>query len=257
MITFRFTDAAAVDTSFARLSPTMFPDGTSQVWKLAIPDEPISIRIVWEFEGEDEVFHLLQLLELANQLRLQIHVHAPFLPYGRQDKMPCNESTFALSVLGKAMGNYPMVLSTIDAHSTGHWFFGRRVKFHSFLPRKAIEDAFGSVEADCICYPDESAMMRYGASPAVFFEKHRDQSTGTITGMSLKSRENLGERILIVDDICDGGRTFIEASKALKEESPGARLFLYVSHGIFSKGTQCLVDAGIERIFTHKGEVKL
>lgn len=42
---------------------------------------------------------------------------------------------------------------------------------------------------------------------------------------------------VIVDDICDGGRTFVELGKLLKEQ--GAKtVTLFVTHGIFSKGIQ-------------------
>lgn len=40
---------------------------------------------------------------------------------------------------------------------------------------------------------------------------------------------------LIVDDLCDGGYTFIQLGKALKEQG-ASKVFLYVSHGYFSKG---------------------
>jgi ribose-phosphate pyrophosphokinase len=43
----------------------------------------------------------------------------------------------------------------------------------------------------------------------------------------------------IVDDICDGGRTFIELSKELKKRNCG-NVYLIISHGIFSKGIDVL-----------------
>jgi len=46
---------------------------------------------------------------------------------------------------------------------------------------------------------------------------------------------------LIVDDICDGGGTFLGLAEELKECNSGD-LYLAVSHGIFSKGSQTLLD---------------
>lgn len=40
---------------------------------------------------------------------------------------------------------------------------------------------------------------------------------------------------LIVDDICDGGGTFIGLAEELKRKNAG-KIYLAVSHGIFSKG---------------------
>lgn len=42
--------------------------------------------------------------------------------------------------------------------------------------------------------------------------------------------------LLIVDDICDGGATFIELAKVLKDRLVFNKIYLIVTHGIFSKG---------------------
>ena len=46
-------------------------------------------------------------------------------------------------------------------------------------------------------------------------------------------------KCLIIDDICDGGGTFIGLAKELKQKNAGD-LYLAVSHGIFSKGLEAL-----------------
>lgn len=40
---------------------------------------------------------------------------------------------------------------------------------------------------------------------------------------------------IIIDDICDGGATFINIAKAIKDERKSAKIYLIVTHGIFSK----------------------
>ena len=54
---------------------------------------------------------------------------------------------------------------------------------------------------------------------------------------------------VIIDDICDGGRTFIEISKTILQSSPTSRVFLVVTHGIFSGGFLTLWD-NLNGIFT-------
>lgn len=44
--------------------------------------------------------------------------------------------------------------------------------------------------------------------------------------------------IIIIDDICDGGATFINIAKAIKEACHNNKLYLIVTHGIFSKGLE-------------------
>lgn len=50
-----------------------------------------------------------------------------------------------------------------------------------------------------------------------------------------------GAPCIILDDICDGGRTFIEAAKVLKEAGAG-KLALYTTYGIYSNGIEGLLD---------------
>lgn len=71
--------------------------------------------------------------------------------------------------------------------------------------------------------------------------KHRDILSGQIlrTEVDMKP-EHVGKNLVIIDDICDGGRTFIEIAKEIRrhEESQNvkSKLFLVVTHGIFSAG---------------------
>lgn len=90
--------------------------------------------------------------------------------------------------------------------------------------------------------PDAGAykkVFEYGASlrmPVVGAMKHRDPD-GTIS-MSF-THDVKGKDCLIVDDLCDGGATFVSLAEVLKLQ--GARkVYLYVTHGIFSKGFEKL-----------------
>jgi phosphoribosylpyrophosphate synthetase len=61
------------------------------------------------------------------------------------------------------------------------------------------------------------------------------------------------KRVLIVDDICDGGKTFELLAKDLYNAG-AEEVNLFVTHGLFSKGLIPLKLAGIKRIFTNKGQ---
>lgn len=52
-----------------------------------------------------------------------------------------------------------------------------------------------------------------------------------VTFEQLKSEKDF----IIIDDICDGGATFINIAKAIKNERKSAKTYLIVTHGIFSK----------------------
>lgn len=68
--------------------------------------------------------------------------------------------------------------------------------------------------------------------------KHRDEE-GKIDLTFMGDVKD--KHCLIVDDLCDGGRTFIELGKKLKEQG-AQKVYLYVSHGLFSNGFEKLME---------------
>jgi len=78
--------------------------------------------------------------------------------------------------------------------------------------------------------------------------KIRDVTSGKLSGFKVGA-ENLNNKpCLIVDDICDGGGTFNGLATELKNKNSGD-LYLAISHGIFSKGTDTLTD-NFNKIYT-------
>ncbi|SET54651.1 ribose-phosphate diphosphokinase [Thorsellia anophelis] len=84
--------------------------------------------------------------------------------------------------------------------------------------------------------------------PVLEASKKRDTKTGQIISSSIETHPNYPEKVMIIDDICDGGRTFIELAKVLKLNGVKS-IWLYVTHGIFSQGLS-VFDDYIESIFT-------
>ena len=82
-------------------------------------------------------------------------------------------------------------------------------------------------------YPDEGSMKRYSGMinmPYAFGMKKRDWETGKILGLDVMNADLVkGKNVLIVDDICSRGGTFLHSAKALKEAG-AERIFLYVTH---------------------------
>lgn len=64
------------------------------------------------------------------------------------------------------------------------------------------------------------------------------------------------EAYLLIDDICDGGRTFIEIAKVLRNQGVNVHIYLIVTHGIFSAGFTEL-SKYFTRIFTTNSIYKL
>ena len=80
--------------------------------------------------------------------------------------------------------------------------------------------------------------------------KSRNKATGEFIGFTVPDpRLFETNAVLIVDDICDGGGTFVGISKTLLDQEFVPRQGLYVTHGIFSKGFENL-NTHFEVVYT-------
>lgn len=243
------------------VNTTIFPDNTSQVWKLPeeILNETNYAHITWEFSHEGEFMQLAQLKDLLDIHNISATLRLPYLPYGRQDKDISNVSTFALitfSHLINIMRFKEVIIH--DPHSERALRLIQRSKAQ--YPKSELQNVILSTNITLACYPDKGAVSKYTevykeeiGSAFIYGEKVRDQLTGNITHYEVIGNCK-GETVLIVDDLIDGGATFKILAKALLER--GAKsVNLFASHGIFSKGTRTLFESGISRIFITEGEV--
>lgn len=242
---------------------TIFPDKTSQVWKISPKfllnaQKYGSISVRWDFQHESEFMHLAQLKMLLDSMSTDyMNLYLPYLPYGRQDKSITNTTTFALVAFAGLLNSlrFDEVVIT-DPHSSRalNLIHNSRAQY----PVGTLADALYVTKNNIVCYPDKGALDKYTNTYSYKYisgEKYRNQQTGEITGYELLGNP-YGLSVMIVDDICDGGATFIMLSKALLKA--GAKeVNLFVSHGLFTKGTKELVKAGINRIFTKEGELIL
>lgn len=242
----------------SKLNITLFPDNTSQVWKIkeSLLSPPTGIiRIEWRYSHEGELIQLAQLKALLDVRQMFANLYIPYLPYGRQDKLIANDSTFALRVFAKILNGMNFERIAIqDPHSQiALSLINNSIAVY---PYRELDAIFKYIKPDYVCYPDAGATVKYSKIYPynyIWAEKSRDQSTGYIkySGLSTQVRDL---KILIVDDICDGGMTFKLLAKMLLEKG-ASEVNLFVTHGLFTKGLKTLKDSGINRIFEPRGEV--
>ena len=110
---------------------------------------------------------------------------------------------------------------------------------------------------DGIVAPDKGAVGRAGAVadalglPLYKAEKVRDFDNGKLKGYSLDSTGLAdGSRLLVVDDICDAGGTFMLLADAAEQAAQHVTLDLYVSHGVFSKQATEILPTRYRHIYT-------
>ena len=123
-------------------------------------------------------------------------------------------------------------------------------RFQSFINRVLAANNGVFVSPDAGANKKTSEIAKYfNHREFIRADKLRNLETGEILETIVYKDDLTGKTVFIADDICDGGRTFIELAKSLK--SKGAdKVILYVTHGIFSKGTETILNSGIDEIYT-------
>jgi ribose-phosphate pyrophosphokinase len=244
-----------------------FPDGQQSIriiernydTFLSLRDHTNSITI----KSRLNTFQDLELIICANQALKEIGVKSVklYIPYcigGRSDrKFQDGGVNYIKTVIAPILNlqNFDEVI-IMDPHSDVlEACINNFVKYNNFYVTKMalsdIDNKDGAQNRICLVSPDAGAYKKiydvatwFGIKEIITASKVRDVSTGKILRTEVPSIEKYNDDIkyVIVDDICDGGRTFIELAKVIKEQKPNAKIYLVVTHGIFSSGFDFLVQ---------------
>ena len=211
---------------------------------------------------DGEIVALAQLLDaIKGATSADVRLILPYLPYGRADRRFTLGDSHGLAVFGRLLGISSYDIVTLDVHSDEAKKYVRHLTNVSPLPiiGQVIDhidgtEAIGTpVTSVCVLLPDEGSCKRYFAAdnPYVLHAtKKRDPITGKLSGFEVPSPDKFpADAILIVDDMCDGGGTFIGIADALEASGNTLPLYLYVTHGIFSKGLEELLKR-FDHIYT-------
>ncbi|MCV7174909.1 phosphoribosyltransferase family protein [Mycolicibacterium sphagni] len=210
-----------------------------------IEDEVEWVAVVHGADTNDYVAAAL-LGDMARQRGENFYMLVPYLPAARADR----GNPLGARVYADLINNCGGTVYTLDAHSDT---MPDLVDFCHDLPViDIIGDALASRHRtyDAVISPDKGAVDRAGAVATILGvdlhigEKRRDFSTGRIYKLEVPRLPENG-RYLVVDDICDGGRTFME----LAIQSGFRTMDLWVTHGIFSGDAPNLRNF-YEEIFT-------
>ena len=185
------------------------------------------------FESNEDLFNLQIIKKWWNDAypnnwaRLIID----YFPYGQMDR-EMNEHLFSLKYVAEIINDLDFrVVYICDPHSN---VLPALLK-HCCVdyPIKDYISENGS-NYDLLFYPDNGAAKKYSEildKPYRFGNKKRNLDTGEIVCYEViaDKADIEGKRILIVDDMVMGGRTFVEAAKALREMG-ASQVDLYVTH---------------------------
>lgn len=229
------------------MNVSKYPDGTPMVGEPGLGEfaDTMVLRPK-SFESFMTGMFLADALEERGR-RLK-NLVIPFVPGARQDRInPVGDFLFTAKSVAKTINERKFDrVAILDPHSN---VVAGLIDRSVVYPFDGLLNSYNS-NYDGIIAPDAGAGHRtreFADALAHFsgkkFEviqahKHRDVETGKLSGFEVTVEE--GKRYLVVDDICDGGGTFVGLGQKILEQKAEADLF--VTHGIFSKGTAKLED---------------
>jgi ribose-phosphate pyrophosphokinase len=183
-----------------------------------------------------------------------INLVIPYFPAARQDRVMVAGESLSVKVYADLINAMNLNQVTIfDSHSEVAIALLNNcnaVTNHEFM--KQVIDSIGTVK---LLSPDGGALKKiYKVSAfldgieVIECSKSRDVKTGQLSGFKVYADDLGSADCIIVDDICDAGGTFMGLATELKKKNVG-KLYLAVSHGIFSKGLSNLTQY-FDTIFT-------
>lgn len=245
-------NAAGLKQVECALTAFTFPGGEKHV--TVDPNIPDVIELIIDAHLPD-AGSVMELLMVTDALKRAyagrgIILNIPYVPYARQDRVANPGEALSIKVFANLINAQEYrAVNVEDPHSDVMTALIERVHVVDITMSlgwaiSLITEQNAGVKPVLVS-PDAGARKRTLKLASifdlniVFADKVRDTKTGQITGTKIDGGVLTNVPLLIPDDICDGGRTFIELAKVLPT---GCAKYLYVTHGIFSKGLDPLLE---------------
>lgn len=220
---------------------SLFPNGEA-VFNIIESDFPL-FEILLQFESNKDIGDLMFAVEYirGNFNPVRIELILPFVPYGRMDRQ-IDEQMFSLQYFANIINKMEFhKVYCYDPHSgVTKDLIHNLVDGYTDRIRPLVIQTMMDCGASFIHFPDDGAQTKYKellgglrASYTVGSKKRDTKDKGKLLGMELdlmgSGRAIKGQTVLIVDDICVRGGTFIMAAEKLLEAG-AAKVCLFVTH---------------------------
>lgn len=231
-------------TAFSR---TAYPAGERHVRAKRLE----SLRGVETIEAKVRNFNDLCEVVVADRLLrrngISVEWFLPYFPFARHDRRIDAADGLEVELALELVAEIDVVVA--DPHS-------EVTAMLPHIPQEAVVDAMrskGAFDADpIVVIPDAGAAKKaydwIGNADSVQALKRRNPRTGRLSGFEVIAEDLAGRSCVIVDDICDGGGTFLGLAERLRTIHNAGPLTLIVTHGLFTKGLDELT-AAFDRIY--------
>ena len=212
--------------------------------------EQISISL--DYRSDSDLIDLMLLVDAIKRCPWLNYRYLVLLvgyfPYGRQDRV-CNEGEpHSLKVICQMINScgFDKVFVS-DPHSDVLEALLDNLQIISVSDIAQMSSADCFTKYDAYVSPDAGAYKKVSKLSQVFnkdvvrADKIRDTKTGALSGFEVYSEDLTGRSVIIVDDLCDGGGTFLGVAEKLRQRG-AEKVSLYVTHGMFTKGVAMMKE---------------
>lgn len=232
----------------------VFPGGEPHI-RILTPLSSKKVSISYRIDSFEKFGILFLAVDALKRMGCEeMELFLPYFPAARQDRVANSGEALSVKVMANLINslgfNKVMIL---DPHSDVVSALINKVSILSNLAFiQKISNLFE--EFPVFIAPDAGShkkvnklSVNLGGFPIVECTKSRNIQTGVLSDFKVYADDLKEQDCLIIDDICDGGGTFIGLAQALKAKNAG-KIYLAVSHGIFSKGPEVLAEH-FEKVF--------
>lgn len=235
------------EESQVKYNISRFPDGEVQI-TLGDFSRKDSIEVKCRVTNAEELFILMQVIDILKRHEMDMYISIYYLMGMRMDRIMDFNRPYTLKVVLDAL-NLPndCSLEVFDPHNfnaleklSGAYTYDGTVSNHVWnLEYPNTRQLYQLV------YPDDGAVKRYGYghpdADVIICKKIREVATGKIKSIEVTNPEAFnGKPLLILDDLCDGGGTFVGIAEAIKKIIPLADLNICVTHMVNPRGIENL-----------------
>lgn len=230
------------------------------VGELQVTIEPAGsfdrLNVNLRFEKSDDIVELMLLVDAASRAGYPAGtLTMPYVPFSRQDRVNARGESLSLAVFANLINslNFQRVIihdphSDVSTALLKNCIVVQQWELMTLLIDSKVRGNFWLVSPDAGALKKTYSLAKMFTGTSRFkgvieASKKRNTATGEITETVVPdwgpifNYNRAADTYVIVDDICDGGRTFIELAKALRLRSV-EKIHLYVTHGFFTKGKQ-------------------
>lgn len=257
-ITITEDDYKTLNFSGGEVHVELLENAKSRISWLSTEEDSITLDI--RLTSSNKVMQLIILNDIFKRYGFEVNCVMQYVPYARQDRETIKYGPTSLKVFASLINSCKFKrVYVVDPHSIAveNLIDNVEIVDHNHYILRYITDLKDVV----ILAPDIGSIKRceslikcikedYSEDvELIVAHKTRDPDTGNIKDIKILGDVPKNKKIFVVDDICDGGRTFTELLDKTKLHLDN-EVHLWVTHGIFSKGDLSLFNAGYKTIGT-------